>query len=122
MTTTPHTKTIILLGSGLFAAQFAWVIYNTYVPIFLQAGSPLFIIVTTFRGFGLTATHTGILMTLDNIAALFLQPLTGAFSDHLSHPLGGRRPFLLIGMPIAALGMAAIPLALTSPLPIFILC
>lgn len=121
MFTTRHTTTIILLGFGLFAAQFAWVIYNTYVPIFLQAGSPQFT-ATTLHGFGLTATQTGILMTFDNIAALFLQPFTGAFSDSVRTRFGRRLPFLIIGMPVAAFGMAAIPLALASPLPVFILC
>jgi maltose/moltooligosaccharide transporter len=117
-----HTTTIIILGFGLFAAQFAWVIYNTYVPIFLQAGSPQFTTATGLHGFGLSATQTGVIMTLDNIAALFLQPFTGTFSDRLHTPFGRRRPFLIIGMPIAAVGMATIPLVLASPLPIFILC
>lgn len=117
-----HTATIIIIGSGLFAAQFAWVIYNTYVPIFLQAGSPQFSTSTAIHGFGLTATQTGILMTLDNIAAFFFQPLTGAFSDRIRTRFGRRHPFLMVGMPVAALGMAAIPLGLAGPLPVFILC
>ena len=121
MSTGRHTTTIIILGFGLFAAQFAWVIYNTYVPLFLQAGSPQFT-ATALHGFGLTATQTGVLMTLDNVAALFLQPFTGAFSDRIRTRFGRRRPFLMIGMPIAAIGMAAIPLALASPLSIFIIC
>jgi MFS family permease len=116
-----QTAIIITLGFGLFAAQFAWVIYNTYVPIFLQAGSPQFSTATALKGFGLTATQTGLLMTLDNVAALFLQPFTGAYSDSIRTRFGRRRPFLMIGMPIAALGMAVIPLTLASPLPIFIL-
>ena len=113
---------IVLLGLGLFAAQFAWVIYNTYVPIFLQAGSPQFTTAIPLHGFGLSATQTGLLMTIDNVAALLLEPLSGVASDHLHTRFGRRLPFLLLGMPIAALGMAAIPLALASPLPVFIAC
>ena len=70
------------IGFGLFAAQLAWVLYNTYVPIFLQAGAPDFSIrgsVTT-TGFGLSAALTGIIMALDNLAALFIQPLMGPIS------------------------------------------
>ncbi len=113
---------IALLGMGLFAAQFAWVIYNTYVPIFLQAGAPGFHSGANLAGFGLSATQTGFLMTLDNIAALLLQPLCGALSDHTRTRLGRRRPYLLLGMPLAALGMALIPLARAAALPLFIAC
>lgn len=122
MLTSSRAPTIVILGLGLFAAQFAWVIYNTYVPIFLQGGSAQFDTGTTLRGFGLTATQTGIIMTLDNIAALFLQPFTGAFSDHTRTRFGRRLPFLLIGMPLAALGMVLIPLALSSLFPVFLAC
>lgn len=105
---------IMIIGFGLFAAQFTWVVYNTYVPIFLQAGSPQFDALTgsTLRGFGLTATQTGFLLTLDNIAALFLQPLTGWLSDRTHTRLGRRLPYLLLGMPLAAVGMTLIPLFL----------
>ena len=117
-----RTRTIATLGLGLFAAQFAWVVYNTYVPIFLQGGAAHFGAGAVLPGFGLTATQTGIIMTFDNIAALFLEPFTGAFSD-LTHTRFGRRlPFLLVGMPIAALGMALIPLARSSLLPVFLAC
>ena len=120
--TTFNPRKIVLLGFGLFAAQFAWVVYNTYVPIFLQAGSAHFNTDSSLHGFGLSATQTGILMTLDNIAALFLEPISSFVSDHVHTRFGRRIPFLLFGMPIAALGIAAIPLALAGPLPVFIAC
>ena len=123
MLASPRTRTIATLGLGLFAAQFAWVVYNTYVPIFLQGGAAHFGAGAVLPGFGLTATQTGIIMTFDNIAALFLEPFTGAFSDHTHTRFGRRLPFLLVGMPIAALGMALIPLArTTSLLPVFLAC
>ncbi len=115
-----HTRRIATLGLGLFAAQFAWVVYNTYVPIFLQGGSAHFGSGAALPGFGLTATQAGIIMTFDNVAALFLEPLTGAFSDHTHTRFGRRLPFLLAGMPAAALGMALIPLALSNLLPVFL--
>jgi maltose/moltooligosaccharide transporter len=124
MLASPRTRprTIATLGLGLFAAQFAWVVYNTYIPIFLQGGSAHFGSGAALPGFGLTATQTGIIMTFDNIAALFLEPFTGAFSDHTFTRFGRRLPFLLVGMPAAALGMALIPLARASLLPVFLAC
>jgi MFS family permease len=117
----PRVSALVALGLGLFAAQFAWVIYNTYVPIFLQAGSTQF--GAGLSGFGLNATQTGIILTLDNIAALFLQPFTGAFSDHMRRGRFGRRlPFLLLGIPLSAVGMALIPQALAAPFILFLAC
>jgi MFS family permease len=124
MLASPRVRTcsIATLGLGLFAAQFAWVVYNTYVPIFLQGGAAHFGAGASLPGFGLTATQTGIIMTFDNVAALFLEPLTGAFSDHIHTRFGRRLPFLLAGMPVAAIGMAFIPMARSSPLPVFLAC
>ena len=122
--TTFRPRKIALLGMGLFAAQFAWVVYNTYVPIFLQTGAPGFGApgISLSHGFGLNAVQTGILMTLDNIAALILQPLSGMISDYTHTRFGRRLPYLLVGMPLAALGMFCIPLAVESPLAVFIAC
>ncbi|HBK68364.1 MAG TPA: MFS transporter, partial [Firmicutes bacterium] len=54
-------------------------------------------------------TKVGIIMTLDNIAAISLIPLIGALSDRTWTRIGRRMPFLLFGMPIAAIFFAAIP-------------
>jgi Na+/melibiose symporter-like transporter len=112
-------KKAFILGFGLFAAQLMWMIYNTYMPIFLQAGNPEFdarLAVSTL-GFGLSATMTGVIMTIDNIAAFFLQPLMGPISDRTRTRLGRRMPYILIFAPIAAIAFAVIPLApqMTQP-------
>ncbi len=89
-----------------------WALYNTYVPIYLQAGNPAFdsqLAVQTF-GFGLSATLTGFIMTLDNIAAFFIQPIMGAISDRTYTRIGRRMPYILIFAPIAVLAFALIPL------------
>jgi MFS family permease len=59
-------------------------------------------------------------MTLDNIAALLLQPSVGAWSDRLRTPLGRRLPFILIGAPIGALVFGLIPSV--NALPLFVAC
>jgi Na+/melibiose symporter-like transporter len=48
--------------------------------------------------FGLSV-WVGFFMTLDNIAALFIQPPVGAWSDWLRTKLGRRLPFILVGAP-----------------------
>lgn len=103
-------KKSALLGFGLFGAQLMWMIYNTYMPIFLQAGSPGFRTAAAVRGFGLSATVTGILMTLDNVAAFFLQPVMGPVSDRTRSRYGRRMPWILVFAPLSALAFALIPM------------
>ncbi len=108
--TPAYYKTAVFLGLGLFAAQLMWMIYNTYMPIFLQAGNPAFSTRLATRGFGLSATLTGFIMTLDNIAAFFLQPLMGPVSDRTRSRFGRRMPWILVFAPLSALSFALIPI------------
>lgn len=102
-----YTK-IFLLGFGFFGVSVVWGVYNAFVPIFLA------------ERFHLSPAVIGFFMTLDNIAALFIQPPVGAWSDRLRTPLGRRLPFLLIGAPISAIAFGLIPLAVA--LPFFVAC
>ncbi|MCC6987097.1 MAG: MFS transporter, partial [Anaerolineales bacterium] len=97
-----------LLGFGFFGVSVIWGVYNAFVPIFLA------------DKFDLSPVLIGFFMTLDNIAALFIQPPVGAWSDKLRTPLGRRIPFLLVGAPITAVAFGLIPLA--AILPLFVAC
>lgn len=99
---------IFLLGFGFFGVSVIWSVYNAFVPIFLDGK------------FGLSAAWIGFFMTLDNIAALLIQPPIGALSDRLRTPIGRRMPFILIGAPIAAIAFGLIPIV--SILPLFVAC
>jgi len=50
-------------------------------------------------------------MTIDNVAAITLQPYFASVSDRTDSRFGRRMPFLLIGMPITALFFVIIPRA-----------
>jgi MFS family permease len=99
---------IFLLGFGFFGVSVIWTVYNAFVPLFLA------------NKFNLSPIIIGFFMTLDNIAALFIQPPVGAWSDKLRTPLGRRMPFILIGAPIGALAFGIIPIA--AGLPLFVAC
>lgn len=99
---------IFLLGFGFFGVSVIWSVYNAFVPLFLA------------NKFGLAPALIGFFMTLDNIAALFIQPPVGAWSDRMRTPIGRRMPFILIGAPIGALMFGLIPLA--AVLPLFVAC
>lgn len=97
-----------LLGFGFFGVSVIWGVYNAFVPLFLA------------NKFHLAPALIGFFMTLDNIAALFIQPPVGAWSDRLRTPIGRRMPFILIGAPIGALAFGLIPIA--AVLPLFVAC
>jgi len=86
-----------LLGLGFFSISLTWGLYNAFVPLFLDK----FLKSTALIGF---------MMTIDNYFGLFLQPLIGRKSDRTHTRIGKRMPYLLIGMPLAALFTALIPL------------
>lgn len=97
-----------LLGFGFFGVSVIWGVYNAFVPLFLA------------NKFGLSPAWIGFFMTLDNFAALLIQPAAGAWSDRLRTPIGRRMPFILIGAPLGALAFGLIPLA--GVLPLFVAC
>jgi MFS family permease len=99
---------IFLLGFGFFGVSVIWTVYNAFVPLFLA------------NKFSLSPIWIGFFMTLDNIAAIFIQPPVGAWSDRLRTPIGRRMPFILIGAPIGALVFGLIPMA--AVLPLFVAC
>lgn len=110
---------IILLGFGFMGVSLLWAIYNAYVPIFLQAGRVDFSATAGVKGFGLGAGTTGFIMTLDNIAALFILPYVGFFSDRLRTRWGRRKPFMIAGAPVAFMGFIGIPFFLGNSLVLF---
>lgn len=58
---------------------------------------------------GLTAFVTGFILTWDNIINMFVQPWVGARSDRTRSRLGRRKPWLLLGAPLAAIFFILIP-------------
>lgn len=113
---------LLLLGFGFMGTSILWGIYNSYVPIFLQAGREGFSATAGIEhGFGMSASTTGFIMTLDNIAALFILPYIGAWSDRLRSPMGRRRPFIAVGAPLAFVGFIGIPMMLNVSLLPFML-
>ncbi len=119
MTTAPkkelafNWKFTFLIGLGFFGIEMLWRLYNNFVPIYLQSGSTIFDASQTnpIKGFGLNTFNTGLVMGIDNLAALFLLPIIGALSDKTSTKIGKRMPFILFFTPIAAISFALIPLA-----------
>lgn len=83
-----------------------WQVYNTYCPLFL---SDFFV-----SHFGGTPTDhaylVGIIMAMDNVLALLVLPLFGAWSDRTKSKLGKRMPFIIVGVCIAVIVFPLIPI------------
>jgi len=108
-----------LLGFGFLGISIIWPIFNQYIPLFLQAGNPEFErqllaqgrSIPDIAGFGLAPSLALFIMTWDNIINMFVQPWVGAKSDQTWNRIGRRKPWILLGAPLALLGFVFIPFA-----------
>ena len=89
-------KKTFLLGLGFFAVSLVWPLYNVYVPIFL-------------RDFLDSQFQINAVMTLDNILAVSMIPFIASLSDRTHTRFGRRMPFLMIGIPLAAIAFILLP-------------
>jgi maltose/moltooligosaccharide transporter len=116
-----YRKTAIV-GFGFMGISVIWPIFNQFIPIFLQAGNPAFEQqlldagreIPQVIGFGLTPAVALFIMTWDNLINVFFQPWVGARSDSTWNRFGRRKPWILIGVPIAVVGFVLIPFAQTA--------
>ncbi|MEJ2261852.1 MAG: MFS transporter [Anaerolineales bacterium] len=92
----PYAKTFIL-GFGFLGISLIWPIFNNFVPIFLK------------EDFALSASVIGFIMTWDNYLNMFVQPIVGERSDHTRTRIGRRKPWMLVGAPLAAIFFIAVP-------------
>ncbi|MCE7790959.1 MFS transporter [Salipaludibacillus sp. CUR1] len=87
---------IAAIGSGFFALMLVWTFYNAYMPLILGD----YIESRAIRG---------AIMGLDNLLAVILIPVIGAWSDRIDTRIGNRLPFIVAGMPVAAVFFILIP-------------
>jgi MFS family permease len=78
----PYLGLTFLIGFGFFTMGLMDPLYDTYVPIFLGR-------------YVSSMTLIGLIMTLDNIFALFLIPLSSVISDRTRAGIGRRMPFII---------------------------
>ena len=124
-----YRKTLIV-GFGFLGISIIWPIFNQFIPLFLQAGNPQFEAqllaegraIPDVVGFGLAPSLALFIMTWDNLINIFIQPWVGARSDRTWTRFGRRKPWILVGLPIAVIGFVLLPFAPTAlALAVFIL-
>ena len=85
-----------LLGFGFFGISILWPLFNSLIPPMLE-------------DLGLSALVTGFILTWDNIINMFVQPWIGSLSDRTRSRFGRRKPFLMLGAPLAAIFFILVP-------------
>jgi len=116
-----YRKTFVV-GFGFLGISLIWPIFNQFIPIFLQAGNPEFErqileaggTLPAITGFALAPALAMFIMTWDNIINVFVQPWVGERSDRTRNRFGRRKPWILLGVPIAVIGFVMIPFAQTA--------
>ncbi len=92
-------KRTFFVGLAFMSILAFWELYDGVVPKMLS------------KTFGMGETLIGFVMALDNILALFLLPLIGAFSDKVNTRIGKRMPFILAGTALASIFILIMPAA-----------
>ncbi len=92
-------KKTIFVGFAFFLICAFWQAYDSIVPMMLV------------NKFGLNQTLSGVIMSLDNIIALFMLPLFGSLSDKTKTKFGRRTPYIVLGCIVAACSFFCLTLA-----------
>ena len=82
-------KRVMLVGMAFFLISAFWQAYDAIIPLILT------------NHFGLPQMASGVIMSIDNVLAVFMLPIFGALSDKVDTKYGKRTPFILIGSVIA---------------------
>jgi MFS family permease len=105
-------KQTIFIGLGFMSAMIAWSFYNFKIPIILngiQSDTGDWVRIGVLGTAPIMEIVGGVLMVLDNVIAVLLQPLFGSMSDRLESKFGRRTPFFIIGVPTAVVALVLLP-------------
>jgi Major Facilitator Superfamily. len=99
-------KRTFIIGFAFFGILLLWQVYDSWCPTFL---TELF-----KEALGASKTEdvqylVGIMMALDNVAALIMLPIFGHLSDKTHTKIGKRMPYILIGTFVCAVAFPFIP-------------
>jgi maltose/moltooligosaccharide transporter len=88
---------LMILGTFMFAVAAVEPTYSSFMPKF-------------WSDFLESSALIGLIMGVDNLLALTLLPYFGALSDRTQSRWGRRRPFVILGLACAMLGLIGIPI------------
>lgn len=99
-------KRTMIIGFAFFGILLLWQVYDLWCPTFL---TELFKSAFNTTDEQQVQYVVGIIMALDNLAALLVMPLFGRLSDKTNTRLGKRMPYILVGTAVCAIAFPFIP-------------
>ena len=96
-----NVKRTVLIGLPFASILAFWQFYDQLIPAILE------------NHYGLPTLATNVIMSIDNILAVFMLPLFGSLSDKTRTRLGRRTPYILFGT-VAAVVLMVILAVLTE--------
>lgn len=99
-------KRTLIIGFAFFGILLLWQVYDTWCPPFL---TQLFMSALGTDDSQQVQYIVGIVMAMDNVAALLVMPLFGRLSDKTHTRFGKRMPYILIGTMVCAIAFPFIP-------------
>ena len=92
-------KRTFTIGFAFFGILLLWQVYDSWCPTFL---TELFKSAFNKESDQDVQYLVGVMMALDNLAALILLPIFGRLSDKTKTPIGKRMPYILVGTFVCA--------------------
>lgn len=99
-------KRTFLIGFAFFGILLLWQVYDSWTPTFL---TELFKEAMGAKTEEEVQYLVGIIMAMDNLAALIMLPVFGKLSDKTHTKIGKRMPYILVGTFICAIAFPFIP-------------
>ena len=118
-------KRTCLIGFAFFGILLLWQVYDTWCPTFLTEifAKALYPQYAELRAINTKEAidqcndivmkvqyYVGLMMAIDNIAALILLPIFGKLSDKTHTKIGKRMPYILVGTFVCAVAFPFIPI------------
>ena len=101
-----NLKRTFIIGFAFFGILLLWQVYDSWCPTFL---TELFTKALSFSSAEEVQYLVGIMMAMDNLAALILLPIFGKLSDKTHTKIGKRMPYILVGTFVCAVTFPFIP-------------
>ena len=89
-------KRTVFVGMAFFLILAFWQAYDAIIPLILT------------NHFGLPQSASGVIMSIDNVLAVFMLPLFGSLSDKVKSRFGRRTPFIFFGTIAAIVAFIAL--------------
>ena len=99
-------KRTMIIGFAFFGILLLWQVYDTWCPPFL---TELFKSALHAEKSEDVQYIVGVVMAMDNLAALLIMPLFGRLSDKTHTKIGKRMPYILVGTMVCAIAFPFIP-------------